>query len=165
MKDNKKIVIGTLLFVCVSMAMLIETPRAEDTMGSSSILEKLSRNDYEYQWEGRADPFLPFISSKPTKKVDDEILDTERPKSGLTGLEPGQLTVVAILMTSREKLAMVQDVTGVGYVLRAGMEIGARGTVSEIFNDKVIVEEVFKTRLGNESTRDITMRLNKEGDK
>lgn len=165
MKDNNKIRVGTLFFALVLMVVQTETPRAEEIIEPSSILEKLSKDDYEYQWEGRADPFLPFLSTKPQKKVVDEILETERPKTGLTGLEPGQLTVVAILMTKQDKMAMVQDVTGVGYVLRAGMEIGSRGIVSEILDDKVIVEEVIKTRLGKESTRDITMRLNKEGDK
>lgn len=166
MKDIRTIILSSVVLALLVMVIgLPERIRAEEVPASSSILEELAHNGFEYQWEGRADPFLPFLTAKPKAPVLDEIIDVEKPKTGLRSLEPGQLTVVAILISDNYRLAMVQDVTGVGYVLKEGLDIGARGTITKITDQSVLVLEKMKTRSGKEFTKTVTMRLNNEGDK
>jgi len=63
-----------------------------------------------------------------------------------------------------DKLAMVEDVTGKGYIIKEGELIGRRGVVSRITDDQVIITETARTRAGKELVSTVVMRLNKEGD-
>ena len=78
--------------------------------------------------------------------------------------EPGQLTLVALLKSKNRYLAMVEDFTGRGYVIREGMKIGRRGVIKEILPNKVLIEEVAMTRAGKELRNEIVMALRKEGE-
>ena len=109
----------------------------------------------------RPDPFFPFLTQ--------EIMKAEaKAKAELTGtqkFEPTQLTLVAIVSGKRGLLAMVQDSSGVGYVLRKGTKIGERGEVIQISQDKVIIEQSLKGVTGERTSRKIEMILSKEGEK
>jgi type IV pilus assembly protein PilP len=66
-----------------------------------------------YKREGRTDPFVPFIKEK--------VVVSKTPVEELTGMrkfEPGQLAVVAIVMSTTDRFAMVQDSNNQGYVIR-----------------------------------------------
>ena len=127
-------------------------------------LEKVLTNGqvplFVYNHE-RPDPFFPFLSQ--------EILKAEaKAKAELTGtqkFEPTQLTLVAIVSGKRGLLAMVQDSSGVGYVLRKGTKIGETGEVVQIAQDKVIIEQSLKNVTGERISRKIEMTLSKEGEK
>ena len=121
---------------------------------------------YEYPREGRPDPFTPFIKPKVvTSRVNpDEIVEEAVPLTGMRRFEPGQLTLVAVLRTGERRLAMVQDVTGRGYVLREGMPIGRRGEVTRIEEDRVVVTERARTRSGRIIVRQVLMRMHREGE-
>jgi type IV pilus assembly protein PilP len=115
--------------------------------------------------EGRPDPFVPFIEPKVATKFDpDEIVDDEAELTGMQLFEPGQLTLVAVMFSSGEKIAMVEDVTGKGYVMHEGILIGRHGVVSQINEEQVIITETASTRAGKELITTVVMRLNKEGD-
>ena len=124
---------------------------------------------YEYQLEGRSDPFVPFISAKvATRKIgSDDIIDEDVELTGMRQFEPGQLTLVAVLQSGSNNIAMVEDVTGRGYILNKGMPIGRRGIVTNINieAEQVTVTETAHTRAGRKLENEIVMRLNKEGDK
>ncbi|MDG4475358.1 hypothetical protein [Thiovibrio frasassiensis] len=106
----------------------------------------------------RPDPFFPFLSK--------EIMKAQAELTGTQKFEPGQLTLVAIVSGKRGLIAMVQDSSGVGYVLRKGTKIGETGKVVQIAQDKVIIEQSLKNVTGDDSiTRKIEMTLSKEGDK
>ncbi|MBU1405791.1 MAG: pilus assembly protein PilP [Proteobacteria bacterium] len=109
----------------------------------------------------RPDPFFPFLTQ--------EIMKAEaKAKAELTGTqkyEPAQLTLVAIVSSKRGLLAMVQDSSGIGYVLRKGTKIGENGEVVQIAHDKVIIEQSLKTVTGERTSRTIEMTLSKEGEK
>lgn len=109
----------------------------------------------------RPDPFFPFLTQ--------EIMKAEaKAKAELTGTqkyEPSQLTLVAIVSGKRGLLAMVQDSSGIGYVLRKGTKIGETGEVVQISQDKVIIEQSLKNVAGERTSRKIEMILSKEGEK
>lgn len=108
----------------------------------------------------RPDPFFPFLTQ--------EIMKAEaKAKAELTGtqkFEPAQLTLVAIVSGKRGLLAMVQDASGIGYVLRKGTKIGETGEVIQITPDKVVIEQV-KNVAGERTSRKVEMILSKEGEK
>lgn len=125
--------------------------------------------EYAYELEGRSDPFIPFITPRaataPTTSLDpDEIIDEDKMLSGMQLFEPGQLTLVAVLNAESGPMAMVEDVTGKGYILRKGILIGRRGVVSDILPSVVRITETAKTRAGKEIKSTVTMKLKKEGD-
>lgn len=121
---------------------------------------------FEYELTGRPDPFVPFIEPQVATKLDpNEIIEDEVVLTGMQLFEPGQLKLVAVMFATDKKMAMVQDVTGKGYVINEGVLIGRHGVVSEITTDQVIVTEKTRTRAGKEIINTVVMRLNKEGDK
>ncbi len=107
----------------------------------------------------RPDPFFPFLTQ--------EIMKAEaKAKAELTGtrkFEPAQLTLVAIVSSKRGFLAMVQDSSGAGYLLRKGTKIGEMGEVVLIAQNKVVIEQ--KDVTGERTSRKVEMILNKEGEK
>lgn len=123
-------------------------------------------DSFKYELTGRPDPFVPFIEPQVATKLDpNEIVDEEVELTGMQLFEPGQLKLVAVMFATDKKMAMVQDVTGKGYVINEGVLIGRHGVVSEITTDQVIVTETTRTRAGKEIINTVVMRLNKEGDK
>lgn len=123
-------------------------------------------NDFQYLLEGRPDPFKPFIEPEVATKVDpNEIIEEEVELTGMQLFEPGQLALVAVMFAGEKKIAMVEDVTGKGYIINEGIPIGRHGVVSQIKEDQVIVTETARTRAGQEIITTVVMRLKKEGDK
>ena len=144
---------------------------AEEIIDSdfSNLEKKVDLEEYNYAMEGRTDPFRPFITPKaaqPAGLDPNEIIDEQKILSGLQLFEPGQLTLVGVLNNNNAgAIALVEDQTKKGYILKQGVAIGKRGVVTQIENEQVIVTEISKTRAGKEITNTLIMKLNKEGDK
>lgn len=117
---------------------------------------------YEYRLAARPDPFKPFIALQ--KVNPNELVDDDRELSGMQLFEPGQLSLVAVMDTPRGRLAMVEDVTKKGYLLREGVYIGRNGQVTEIRRDQVIVTETARTRGGEEIKTLVSMKLKRDGE-
>ena len=164
-----------LLFALLVSGVLASAVRATENVTSAdnvkqpseeTVQEEVEVPAFEYILEGRTDPFAPFIS----RKIDvrnmgsDEIVDEEIELTGMQLFEPGQLTLVAVLYSGSKQIAMVEDVTGKGYILNEGMPIGRRGVVSKIEGEQVTIIEIAHTRAGRTRKNKIVMRLNKEGD-
>ena len=77
---------------------------------------------------------------------------------------PEDRRLVAIMFTPNKKIAMVEDVTGKGYVIDEGTLIGRYGIVSQIQLDQVNITETRNVG-GKEISSPVVMSLNKEGDK
>jgi type IV pilus assembly protein PilP len=123
---------------------------------------------FEYKLDDRPDPFVPFISKdKPDPaEISDEIVDdTSEVLTGMRLFEPGQLTLVAVMALQGRNIAMVQDVTGRGYILNEGMLIGRHGIVTRIDDDQVLVTNTTHTRANRTITKEIHMRLKNEGER
>ena len=171
------IIIYILIMICflhyamAQAAVQSQTPQASSdaligkkTPGSISLSEKV--NNFEYHLEGRPDPFMPFISDKADGTLNpNEIIENDEQLTGMQLFEPGQLTLVALVNTSDQKFAMVEDVSGKGYIINEGTRIGRRGVVRSISPNKVLIEEIAMTRAGKKLTSDIVMVLRKEENK
>lgn len=142
---------------------------AQDTVEQNELHPILTGNEnFTYIIEGRSDPFKPFISSKAATLADrdpNEIVEDDAALTGMRLFEPGQLTLVGVLMSDVGEIALVEDQTKKGYMLKQGDLIGKRGVVTQIDKNQVLVTETAHTRAGEEIKSTVTMRLNKEGDK
>lgn len=168
--------IDKILIVCVVLllssglpirsGLAIEGTTADSQTSVPGLDPQQVLEQFEYQLDGRPDPFTPFISSKAaTQKIaGDDIIEEDVELTGMRQFEPGQLTLVAVMFSSHQAMAMVEDVTGRGYVLTEGMAIGRRGVISRIDGDQVTVIETAHTRAGRKLENTVVMRLNKEGD-
>jgi type IV pilus assembly protein PilP len=155
-----------------SLALSLAATRASSQevkpQSSDGMSPQLGDVIYAYNAEGRFDPFKPFValkSSSPTQQDPNEIVDDGNELTGMQLFEPGQLTLVGVMFSSQEPIALVEDQTRKGYVLKLGNLIGKRGVVSSIDPRQVVVTETAKTRAGKEMKSTTTMRIKKEGDK
>jgi Tfp pilus assembly protein PilP len=134
----------------------------------ATITQAVPTEPYVYVVEGRTDPFKPFISKKaatPAGRDPNEVVDEKTELTGMQLFEPGQLALVGVLMSGTGELALVEDQTKKGYILRLGNPIGKRGVVSQIYKHQVVITETAHTRAGKEISSTVIMRLKKEGDK
>ena len=126
----------------------------------AAILFQEKADSFVYTREGRPDPFVPFIQER--------VVAAEKPLEELTGMrkfEPGQLTVVAIVMSPVDRFAMVQDSNNQGYVIREGILLGRTGVVEAIVPNKVIVKNYTYNLAGDKIYKTVEMVLNQEGEK
>jgi len=153
------------LFGMASASFAQQTPSEAAGVQQAPVEIRKSTDTFEYQIEGRPDPFMPFITERSSSTENpDEIIEGNQNLTGMQLFEPGQLTLVALLQTGGSTFAMVQDFTGKGYVIEEGTKIGRRGVVSDIVTNKVIIEEKALTRGGKTLTNKIAMVLKKEGE-
>lgn len=159
-----------LLSACLLTGNAMATAHAEElpmTTESPELQAAPPAQDaFTYQLIGRPDPFVPFIEPQVATKLDpNEIVDEAVELTGMQLFEPGQLKLVAVMYAKDKTIAMVQDVTGKGYVIGEGVLIGRHGVVSQITADEVLITETTRTRAGKEIVNTVVMRLNKEGEK
>ena len=98
-----------------------------------------------YNPEGKTDPFEPIFKVKEEKE---EII-RRIPKTPLEKIALTQLKLVAVVKSSSGSKAIVEEESRKGYIVTPGTYIGKRsGIVSEILNDRIIIEEKVRDVLG-----------------
>jgi hypothetical protein len=155
------------LFTCNNANAIVQPQAASSDSLAKEVPEPIAflkkTSSYQYHLEGRPDPFLPFIADKTEGTLDpNELVDTNEQLTGMQLFEPGQLSLVALVSSDNQKFAMVQDVSGKGYIIKEGTKIGKRGVVRSIIPNKVLIEEIAMTRAGKKLSSDIVMVLRKE---
>jgi type IV pilus assembly protein PilP len=119
-----------------------------------------------YNPAGRIDPFEPLFQIKGDKSVSGKGHSTLRDsrKDKLTPLEKldiSQLKLTAIII-GPQNIAMVQEATGKGYVVKRGTYIGINsGRVVEINKNEIIIEEEVEDILGKIVVRKRELKLQK----
>lgn len=125
-------------------------------------LDTILQSPFTYNRANRFDPFVPFISEQILSGQAD---DKKEVLTGMRLFEPGQLSLVAISTGGEQPLALVQDSTGKGYILKEGIAIGRKGLVKSIMPNSVTIEEEFLNSTGQKRNRTVPMVLRKEGEK
>jgi type IV pilus assembly protein PilP len=119
-----------------------------------------------YKPAGRVDPFEPLFQIKGDKSISGRGHSTLRDsrKDKLTPLEKldiSQLKLTAII-TGPQNIAMVQEATGKGYVVKKGTYIGINsGRIVEINKNEIIIEEEVEDILGKIVVRKRELKLQK----
>ncbi len=155
---------GTNVFAAEEKAVeekaVEEQKELKFTEKMAAILFQEADDSFVYKREGRTDPFVTFIKEK--------VAPTTTPVEELTGMrkfEPGQLNVVAIVISPVEKLAMVQDSNNQGYIIREGILLGRNGVFKAVLPNKVIVKNYTYNLAGDKIYKTVEMVLNQEGEK
>ncbi len=127
---------------------------------ATKALEKLLKEPFTFGIGGHSDPFKPFMSEQMVKE---KVAPEAASLTGMQLFEPGQLDLVAILFSGKQALAMVQDSTGKGHVIKDGTKIGRRGQVVAIMPNSVVIKEWFLGADGRKLYKENEMVLRKEG--
>lgn len=126
---------GVFLVTAFVVATTVAAQNAESSkqvgprkVGEAELL--LSRPKFIYSSLGKRDPFVSLVSG-------------EFQGEGNVGLvSVGDMELVGILWGSKERLAMVEDSRGRGYVLRVGDAV-IGGVVTEITKDSIAITQTF----------------------
>jgi Tfp pilus assembly protein PilP len=137
---------------------------AEVVKALEELLASMKMEDFVYQIEERPDPFMPFISEKVIQPVESDFEETEK-LTGMRQFEPGQLNLVAIMFTESNPMAMVEDSSHKGYIIRRGTKIGKSGIVSDILPNQVIIKQLSYSMTKERKYKTVEMILRKEGEK
>jgi type IV pilus assembly protein PilP len=118
-----------------------------------------------YTSTGKIDPFRPLIQTQ-IKTVIAPDIDREKPTRVLTPLEKfdlSQIRLVAVVLAESGNVAMVEEATGKGYMVRIGTYIGKDGgAVEQILEDRVVIRETVKDFRGKAVPRIREMKLHKQ---
>jgi Tfp pilus assembly protein PilP len=117
-------------------------------------VEKLEPPLAAYDPRGKPDPFLPAEAtqeSKGGKKI--KVLPLEQ-------FEVSEYELVGIVTGSGLRKAMIQDLSGKGYLVQVGTPLGKRGgKIIRIADREVVIEELFQDFLGRKSVRQVSLKL------
>jgi type IV pilus assembly protein PilP len=110
----------------------------------------------EYEIKGTRDPFQPFEKKAKLK------ITKNQTASSLENFSLSQVRLVGIIW-GKDKRALVQDSSGMGYVIKEGMRLGEDlGVVVRISPDSVTIRQKFTDYKGRVSNRDVVLSLKKE---
>jgi type IV pilus assembly protein PilP len=143
----------------------IQKPVPEDKLiaaASQTIqTEKPLTNKSVYDPVGKIDPFKPLFREKQVS-VKKKKRKKRVPRTPLERIDLSQLTLVGIILTSSGNMALVEEASGKGYVIKRGTYIGTNaGKVSKINKANVIVEEEFEDVFGKVKIRKREIKLPK----
>jgi type IV pilus assembly protein PilP len=109
---------------------------------------------YTYDPTGKRDPFRSFIWDRPDK------MQANADAGPLGQFDLSQLEVVGVVWRTGNARALVEDPSGESYIVGHGAAIGKnRGHVISIDDNTVIVKEIYVDYLGQETTKDVEMRM------
>ena len=111
--------------------------------------------DFSYDPNGRRDPFRSY----EWEYMKRELADASE-VGPLEQFDLAQLSLVGIVWNVGRARALVQDPSGMSYVIAQGARMGKNeGLVLRIDDNLVVVRERYVDLYGNESTQDVEMRI------
>lgn len=116
--------------------------------------EKTERADTpQYSPMGKRDPFQAPMKSQAKRRPRENLSPLER-------YEIGQLNLVGVVWDIKDPRAMVEDSSGLGYIVRVGTPIGPNeGKIKQIKPAEVVIEENFIDFYGARKNREVSMRI------
>lgn len=142
----------------------VSSSESQDALIGQVVVASTSAVGDLYNPEGKIDPFLPLLKDEPQKVLPDTKTKKEKrePTTPLERVDLSQLKLTAIIRTPSGFKAMVEEITGKGYIISVGTYIGIHsGSVTNILKDRVIVEEEVEDVLGVVSNRNTELKFQK----
>lgn len=140
-----------------------EDQQAKDKLTIEKLQEMLEakRTAYTFKGEGMLDPFrpIPAVMAAKAEATPEQRMEELTP---LQKMELSQVKLVAVVTgsTVANTKALVEDSTGLGYIVQVGTPMGRRnGKVVAIFADRVEVQESFKNYLGETKSNIAVLKL------
>jgi type IV pilus assembly protein PilP len=111
---------------------------------------------FTYEPTGKRDPFRSFL----WKRL--EIADDSR--GPLEQFDVSQLDVVAVVWSTGNARAMIQDPSGMGHIVSVGARVGKNeGLITSINDNLIVVNETYEDYLGQVTKKDIELRIRRPG--
>ena len=109
---------------------------------------------FQYDPRGLRDPFRSF-------EWEQMRLDTIADQGGpLEQFDVGQLSLIGVVWHASNARALVRDPSGMSYIVAEGARIGKNeGRVTRIDDNLMVVKETYEDWQGEETTKDIEMRI------
>lgn len=109
---------------------------------------------FHYDRRGKRDPFRSF-------EWEQMRLDMQTEEGGpLEQFDVGQLSLVGVVWHAKNARALVQDPSGMSYIVAEGARVGKNeGRVTHIDDNLMVVKETYEDYQGEETTKDIEMRI------
>ncbi len=104
------------------------------------------------------DPFRPFIKTEKATEIvkGEKLLPTQK-------LKISEISLKGIIWRQkRSPLALIEDSTGRGYIIKVGDPLGLSGWVKTIKKDRIVVEERYVDIFGNKKTKIVEIALPKK---
>ncbi|MCR9096870.1 MAG: pilus assembly protein PilP [bacterium] len=111
--------------------------------------------DYFYDPRGKRDPFRSIRFA-----ADDSDEEQKRDFGPLGDFELGQLELSAVIWDAGNPRALILDPGGRSYIVREGSAIGKNnGQVIHIGDNLVLVKETYENFAGEQTTKDVELRI------
>ncbi len=108
---------------------------------------------FRYDPAGKRDPFRSFLFERPENMP-------ELARGPLEQFDVSQLSLVAVVWDVGSARALVQDPSGMSFIIAEGTRVGKNaGRVLRIGDNAVVVKETYVDYRGKETTRDVEMRI------
>jgi Tfp pilus assembly protein PilP len=126
---------GSLTLACLWMALALVgvnycVAHAQEETGEES---------YHYDPREKRDPFLsPYYHQHEQARP-------EEAKTPLQRFDLGQLKLVGIVLEEKEPKALIEDSSGLGYIVTKGTPIGSKGGIVKAIEPKRVVVEEYET--------------------
>jgi Tfp pilus assembly protein PilP len=110
---------------------------------------------FHYERRGKRDPFRSFEWEQLKLELSD--LNGRGP---LEHFDIGQLELTGVIWNERNARALIADPSGMTYIVAEGAKVGKNeGRVIQIHDNLVVIKETYVDYLGEETTKDIEMRI------
>ena len=110
--------------------------------------------DYFYDSRGKRDPFRSF------RFVDNDDSRKSESFGPLGEFELGQLELSAVIWDATNPRALILDPGGRAYIVHEGSQIGKNsGQVIHIGDNLVLVKETYENLAGEQTTKDVELRI------
>ncbi|MFK7897501.1 MAG: pilus assembly protein PilP [Myxococcota bacterium] len=114
----------------------------------------VAEQDYFYDPRGKRDPFRSF------RFVTEEDSDAKKISGPLGDFELGQLELSAVIWDAGNPRALIIDPGGRSFIVREGSQIGKNsGQVIHIGDSLVLVKETYENFAGEQTTKDVELRI------
>lgn len=115
-----------------------------------------------YNPEGKIDPFAPLFKDGITSGPEKQNKERRIPRTPLEMVDLGQLKLVAIMHAKSGNKALVEEVSGKGYIVAKGTYMGMNsGRVVKILKDSIIIEEESENIMGKRIIQERELKLQK----
>lgn len=127
----------------------VVTPKAEDT----TVLAM--EGSLHYNAVGKRDPFRSFEWEQLKLELGDGSM-----RGPLEQFDVSQLSLIGVVWNANDARALIQDPSGMSYIVAEGAKIGKNsGRVTSIDDNLVVVKETYVDLNLEETTKDIEMRI------
>jgi type IV pilus assembly protein PilP len=125
-----------LVIACVGIVLSLTIL---DAYSPSQAQESSPEDTYRYEPTGKRDPFFSPLYRVTQQAVPDEA------KTPLQRLDLGQFKLVGVIIETSEPKALIEDNSGLGYIVTRGTLIGSKGGVIKAIEPRRVVVEEYDT--------------------